>query len=117
MEGQKRDKIKVRRIYLCEESYWRLKIFTSRYKLKQQEAIDTLIFNSIDENGELYSTKVGLDKEASNMVTTLAGKFNMPPEELIKWMCETIKVLFDSRLSLSDAIKSIPELKKILEKR
>ena len=115
MKEHKRDKDKIRRIYLSDESYWRLKIFASRYKVKQQEAIDSLIFNAIDENGGLFDTKVSLDKDTANIVTTLSTKFHIPPNELIKWMCETIKVLFDSKLSFHEAIRPISELKKKLK--
>jgi len=109
------DENSTKRVYIALECYWRVKMFAANHGLGQQESFDAIINNTINEKGELFKSQINLEDDVSEELVTLAAKFDMPQNELIRWMTETIKVLFDDKLRFVDAIKSIPELKKEVE--
>jgi len=101
-----------KRVYISDEAYVRLKKFAAEKHLKLRDALDYLIMNSIDRDG---SKKVlNIDPKVADIISSWASQIGITESELLFRMIKTIRILYDERLSLARALKSIPQLEKEL---
>ncbi|RLE62447.1 MAG: hypothetical protein DRJ47_10675 [Thermoprotei archaeon] len=105
----------VKRIYVSDETYTRLRKYAANTGMKLREAIDRIVLEAIDSDGKYIEPSIRVSREVLDMLTTWANELGISVDELIRRMVLTISVLFDSRLTLADALKSLPELKRILD--
>ena len=105
----------VKRIYVSDETYIRLRKYAANTGMKLREAIDRIVLETIDEDGKYIEPSIRVSRDVLMKLHEWSAELGISMDELIRRMMLTISVLFDSRLTLADALKSIPELKRIIE--
>jgi len=108
----------VRRVYISDEAYKRVRKFMAEYGMKQQESLDQIILEGVSESGRRASPSLRLDPDVADVLQSWARELGYTESELVERMMYTVSTLFDTRLSLADVLRSIPELRRLLaEKR
>jgi len=107
----------VRRVYISDEAYKRIRKFMAEYGMKQQESLDCIILEGISESGRRTSPSLHLDPEVADVLQSWARELGYTESELVERMMYTVSTLFDTRLSLADVLRSIPELRRLLAEK
>lgn len=105
----------VRRIYVGDEAYKRLRKYAANMGIGLRDAADKIVLETIDENGRFVEPSIRVSREVFDKLAEWSKELDLSLTELLNRMIMTISVLFDSRLTLADALKSLPELRRIIE--
>ena len=96
------------RIFVEEESYNRLRKAKERYGKDMHDLEWEAVESLLDESGQ--RKKAVLNDETLQPLLEWANELGISPDELITMIISWGRVLSDPRLTLMDAMKSIPEL-------
>ena len=96
------------RIFVEEESYKRLKKAKKLYGKDMHDFEWEAVESLLDEKGQ--RKKAVLKDETLQPLLGWANELNISPDELITMIVSWGRVFSDPRLSVMDAMKSIPEL-------
>lgn len=96
------------RIFVEEKSYERLKKAKDRYGEDMHDIEWEAVESLLDEKGE--RKKAVLKDETLQPLLEWANELSIAPDELLTMIISWGRVFSDPRLSVMDAMKSIPEL-------
>jgi len=102
-------------VYISENALTRLKLFTALNNTTQLAALDTLIYNILDEHGHLRPESIKIDKPTLTLLNSLALEYNKSISEMVSWMCETISIYFSDDLPLWLALQPTSVLVRKIE--
>jgi len=104
----------IRRIYVSDEAYRRLKLYSVKYMQKMSDVTTKIICDVIGEDGE--PKKPIISEDMANTLCMWSRELGISTDELIMRMVKTISVLYNERLRLADVL-NIPRLEKIVRER
>jgi len=104
----------MRRLYVSDEAYRRLKIRSINKGEKMIDLVSTIIMATLDEKGEYK--RIALEPELEKRLKEWSNSMNITENELIWRMIRTVSLLYDERLKLADVL-NIPRLEEIISKK
>jgi len=98
----------LRRVYVHEEIYKKLRSAKDRYDESMAELSREAIGSYFDEKGRRKEAR--LSEETHNRIRNISESTGRSPDEIVNGLADTVQTLFSPTLSFSDMIRSIPDI-------
>jgi len=105
----------LRRIYVSEEAYRRLKLRCLNRRCGMRELADAIVLSALDERGE-FARGPSFSPDLVERLRGWSGQLGITEEELVWRMLRTVSVLYDERVKLADVL-NIPRLERLVAER
>jgi len=103
--------VTLKRAYISDEAYLRMKKFAAEENLPLSKAFDRLVLSSIDESGR----RLSLLGEVAKDVEELAMTMGVTVPEAVGILLKTARVIYSSHLPLWKALRPLEELGREVE--
>ena len=98
----------LRRIYVHEEIYKKLRNAKDRYDESMAELSREAIGSCFDQEGRRKEAR--LSERTLNRIRDISESTGRSPDEIVNGLANTVQTLFSPTLSFSDMIRSIPDI-------
>lgn len=103
--------VALKRAYISDEAYIRMKKFAAEENLPLSKAFDLLVLSSIDESGKRLSPLGEVAKEVEELAMTMG----VTVPEAVEILLKTAQVIYSSNLPLWKALRPLEQLGREVE--